>query len=215
MLMNRKTVAELLALNPMKAENTKYTCQAKLVEIDTTYGWWYKACYDCKGGVKDYDGTFWCNQCGKNDQSPLNAIVADETGSANFTIFGKTAQDLIRVPAQQLATAINSNRFILPPIIKNVVGQTFIFQVSLESRKFNTTMQSFRVTKIFQSALTAKIKIEEKEEDVIDITEDGATTSPKELQIASKSYLEEAVKESRGKRRVLSYIESSESEEEK
>ncbi|XP_020109944.1 uncharacterized protein LOC109725245 [Ananas comosus] len=151
MLMNRKTVAELLALNPMEAENTKYTCQAKLVEIDTIYGWWYKACYDCKGGVKDYDGTFWCNQCGKNDQSPvpwykLNAIVADETGSANFTIFGKTAQDLIRIPAQQLATAINSNRFILPPIIKNVV--------------------------------------EEKEEDVIDITEDGVRTSSKELQIA-------------------------------
>lgn len=40
-------------------------------EIDTTYGWWYKACYDCKGGVKDYDGTFWCTQCGKNDQSPV------------------------------------------------------------------------------------------------------------------------------------------------
>lgn len=113
----------------------------------------------------------------------LNAIVADETGSANFTIFGKTAQDLIQVPAQQLATAINSNRFILPPVIKNVVGQTFIFQFSLDSRKFNTTMQSFKVTKIFQSALTAKIKIEEKE-DVIDITKDGARTSPKELQIA-------------------------------
>nr|CAD1831554.1 unnamed protein product [Ananas comosus var. bracteatus] len=94
-------------------DNTKYTCQAKLVEIDTIYGWWYKACYDCKGGVKDYDGTFWCNQCGKNDQSPvpwykLNAIVADETGSANFTIFW---QNGARFDTNPCSTTCYCNQF--------------------------------------------------------------------------------------------------------
>lgn len=58
-------------------QNIKYTCEAKLEDIDTTYGWWYKACYDCKAGVKDYDGTFWCTQCGKNDQSPVPWYVSN------------------------------------------------------------------------------------------------------------------------------------------
>nr|CAD1836344.1 unnamed protein product [Ananas comosus var. bracteatus] len=160
-------------LNSSEVENTKYTCEAKIVEIDTAYGWWYKACYDCKGGVKDYDGTFWYK---------LNTIVSDETASANFTVFGKSAQDLIRVPAQQLATATNSNRFILPPIVKNIIGQNYVFQVGLESRKFSSSIQSFRVTKIYQNILPAKIKIEEEKEEDIDIREDSAPTSPNKTQ---------------------------------
>ncbi|XP_020090329.1 uncharacterized protein LOC109711570 [Ananas comosus] len=108
----------------------------------------------------------------------LNTIVIDDTGSANFTIFEKSAQDLIRVSAQQLATATNSNRFVLPPVVENVIGQTFVFQVSLETGRFNTSMQSFRVTRIFQSFLSAKVKIEEKDEDDADISGDGAPASP-------------------------------------
>nr|CAD1832674.1 unnamed protein product [Ananas comosus var. bracteatus] len=168
-LLIEKTISDLIALNPAEVENIKYTCEAKLEEIDTTYGWWYKACYDCKGGVKNYDGTFWYK---------LNTIVVDDTGSANFTIFEKSAQDLIRVSAQQLATATNSNRFVLPPVVENVIGQTFVFQVSLETGRFNTSMQSFRVIRMFQSSLSAKVKIEEKDEDDADISGDGAPASP-------------------------------------
>lgn len=85
---------------------------------------------------------------------------------------------MIRVSAQQLATATNSNRFVLPPVVKNLIGQTFVFQVSLETRKFNTSMQSFRVTRIFQTSLSAKVKIEDKDEDDANISGDGAPASP-------------------------------------
>nr|CAD1830264.1 unnamed protein product [Ananas comosus var. bracteatus] len=144
-------------------QNSKYTCKAKLATIDTTYGWWYKACYDCKGAVKDYNDSFWCSQCGKNDQAPipwykLNAIIEDETGSANFTIFGKLAQDLIHAPAHQLATAINSDRNVLPTAIKKFLGQTYIFQVLADSRKLNIGVPSFRVAKIFAPDLDTKGK---------------------------------------------------------
>lgn len=58
-------------------QGTKYTCKATLTKFDTTYRWWYKACYDCKGGIKDLDETFWCKHCGKNDQSPMPWYISN------------------------------------------------------------------------------------------------------------------------------------------
>lgn len=97
-------------------------------------------------------------------------------------IFGKVAQELIRVPAHQLATAVNSNRFILPHSIKNILGETYIFQVSIDSRKFNMNMQSFKVTKIFQTNMTAQIKTEEKEKSRLDNGERNTQRTPQESQ---------------------------------
>lgn len=97
-------------------------------------------------------------------------------------IFGKLAQELIRVPAQQLATAVNSNRFILPHIIKNILGETYIFQVSIDSRKFNMNIQSFKVTKFFQTNMTTQIKIEEKEASKQDNGERNTQRTPQESQ---------------------------------
>nr|CAD1818325.1 unnamed protein product [Ananas comosus var. bracteatus] len=165
-------------------KDIKYTCKAKLVSIDTTYGWWYRACYNCKAAVKDFADTFWCGQCGKNDQSPvpwykLDAVVDDEIATTNFIIFGKIAQELIRIPAQQLAIAANADKFVLPSVFKNVVGQTYIFQISIDSRRSNINAQSFKVTKIFIDDLDTKgkKKIYTKDaEDTLEETNDDHTT---------------------------------------
>lgn len=88
----------------------------------------------------------------------LDAVVDDEIATTNFIIFGKIAQELIRIPAQQLAIAANADKFVLPPAFKSVVGQTYIFQISLDSRKSNNSTQSFKVTKIFKDDLDTKGK---------------------------------------------------------
>nr|CAD1838489.1 unnamed protein product [Ananas comosus var. bracteatus] len=135
---NRKSIAELLNLNFDDAENVKFTCEAKIIEIDTSYGWWYKACHNCKAAVKIYDDTFWYK---------LSTIVEDRSGITNFTIFGKLAQDLIRIPAQNLAVAVNSDRFVLPPIVKTIIDQTHIFQIVIDSQSFRSGTPSFKVLK--------------------------------------------------------------------
>ncbi len=61
----------------------------------------------------------------------LDAVVEDETGSTNFIIFGKLAQELISIPAQQLKVGANADRFVLPSIFKKVLDQTYIFQISI------------------------------------------------------------------------------------
>lgn len=78
----------------------------------------------------------------------LNTIVEDETATANFTIFGKLAQDLIQIPASQLATATNADRYTLPPIISTILGSTHIFQIILSTPTFNTESMSFKVVRI-------------------------------------------------------------------
>ncbi|XP_020097836.1 uncharacterized protein LOC109716703 [Ananas comosus] len=171
MTKNRRTIAELLQLNMPDLEDIKYTCEGKLTAIDTTYGWWYKACYDCKGAVKAYGDTFWCARCGKNDWSPvpwykLNVIVEDESISTNFIIFGKLAQNIIRVPTQQLAVANNSDKFLLPPIIKSIIGQTYIFEVSINSLKSNLDARSFKVSKFLSTGLDINGKYKEHQKDV-------------------------------------------------
>nr|CAD1836025.1 unnamed protein product [Ananas comosus var. bracteatus] len=150
---------------------------------DCSYGWWYRACYECKSAIKSYADAFWCRQCGKNDQAPipwykLNAIVEDDTGDANFTIFGRIAQDLIRVPAQKLATADDSDRYALPPVIKNIIGKKHVFQVMVDPHNTDMGIRSFKVIKNFSSQIAPKIQ---KQNDGHEIEEQLLLSPPKDL----------------------------------
>ncbi|OAY84245.1 hypothetical protein ACMD2_05465 [Ananas comosus] len=181
-LLKQKEVNGPVAIVLASMTGAKYTCKAKLLTVDTTYGWWYKACYDCKGAVKDYGENFWCGQCGKNERAPipwykLNTVVEDETGSADFIIFGKVAQDLIHIPAQQLAIATNSDRFVLPPIVKNIIGHSYIFQILPDNRRSSMNLTSFRVAKIFSTDLEVKGKKKEHTDSVQEIEEDVVESS--------------------------------------
>ncbi len=46
----------------------------------------------------------------------LDVVVEDKAGSTNFLIFGKLAQELICILAQQLAVGVNADRFVLASI---------------------------------------------------------------------------------------------------
>ncbi|XP_020113189.1 uncharacterized protein LOC109727463 [Ananas comosus] len=159
--MNRKTVAQLFGLDVSNTQNIKYTCRAKISDIDTSFGWWYKACYNCKSAVTTFDDTFLCSNCDKNDRPPipwykLKTIVEDDTGSAIFTIFGRLAQDLIHIPAQNLATSTGSDKFTLPPIIKTIIGSEHVFQIVPDMQRFRTSVPSFKVVKIFSTQYSLK-----------------------------------------------------------
>lgn len=86
----------------------------------------------------------------------LNAVVEDGSGSANFTIFGRLAQNLIYIPAQNLATSVGSDKFTLHPLIKSIIGQKYIFQIIPDVRKFRTNAPSFKVLKIFNENFLIK-----------------------------------------------------------
>ncbi|XP_020113714.1 uncharacterized protein LOC109727912 [Ananas comosus] len=107
-----------------------------------------------------------------HERYKLNAIVKNDTGSANFTIFGRLAQDLIHISAQNLATSAGSDKFTLPPAIKTIIGHKHIFQIVPDVQRFRTSVPSFEGVKIFNiqydikentsSAKNLIIKCEEK-----------------------------------------------------
>ncbi|KAL4626568.1 hypothetical protein ACB092_05G106100 [Castanea dentata] len=63
-LHNKKTVAEIKDLE--WNSNTKdllVTCNAKIININNKYGWYYVACLICKTKVKQVKGVLWCERC--------------------------------------------------------------------------------------------------------------------------------------------------------
>lgn len=93
----------------------------------------------------------------------LSTIVEDTSGIANFTIFGRLAQELIHIPAQILATTANSDKFTLPVIIKTIINQKHVFQIVPDSQRFRKSTPAFKVLKIFTVNNDAKGKRQNKD----------------------------------------------------
>ncbi|KAF3968785.1 hypothetical protein CMV_007371 [Castanea mollissima] len=108
-LHNKKTVAEIKNLE--WNSNTKdllVTCNAKIININNKYGWYYVACLICKTKVKQVKGALWCERC-KNQPKfavpsyRIQVQVQDETGSTTFILFDKGAERIISKTAKELA----------------------------------------------------------------------------------------------------------------
>ncbi|KAM4082771.1 hypothetical protein ACB094_08G005900 [Castanea mollissima] len=108
-LHNKKTVAEIKNLE--WNSNTKdllVTCNAKIININNKYGWYYVACLICKTKVKQVKGALWCERC-KNQPKfavpsyRIQVQVQDETGSTTFILFNKGAERIISKTAKELA----------------------------------------------------------------------------------------------------------------
>ncbi|XP_050263852.1 aldehyde dehydrogenase 1-like [Quercus robur] len=66
-LHNKKTVAEIKNLEwNSETKNLMVTCNAKIININNKYGWYYVACFICKTKVKQVKGVLWCERC-KNE----------------------------------------------------------------------------------------------------------------------------------------------------
>uniref|UniRef100_A0A2C9V482 Replication factor A C-terminal domain-containing protein n=1 Tax=Manihot esculenta TaxID=3983 RepID=A0A2C9V482_MANES len=69
---DRKIISELLSLDIHTEKDVKFTCKAMIKSIDSTIGWWYKACPRCKSGMRNFNDTIWCNnKCGMLKKSPM------------------------------------------------------------------------------------------------------------------------------------------------
>nr|POF06027.1 hypothetical protein CFP56_47740 [Quercus suber] len=98
---NKKTVAEIKGLEwNSETKDLLVTCNAKIININNKYGWYYVACLICKTKVKQVKGVLWCERC-KNEPKfavpsyRIQVQVQDETGSTTFILFDKGAEKII------------------------------------------------------------------------------------------------------------------------
>ncbi|KAL4600854.1 hypothetical protein ACB092_11G229800 [Castanea dentata] len=108
-LHNKKTVAEIKDLEwNSETKDLLVTCNAKIININNKYGWYYVACLICKTKVKQVKGVLWCERC-KNQPKfavpsyRIQVQVQDETGSTTFILFDKGAEKIISKTAKELA----------------------------------------------------------------------------------------------------------------
>ncbi|CAN6348260.1 unnamed protein product [Urochloa humidicola] len=151
---NRKTVSELLALNPHDSNDVRFTCHATIKEIDVTNGWWYKGCSICKKGLKATLQGFECTNC--NETEPvvvpsykLNVVIEDATGRAKIFMFGGVAEQVVRRTAAELVEESSPNQILLPGALRALVGRSYVFQTVISEQTFRTGQLCFQARRVF------------------------------------------------------------------
>ncbi|KAG7583453.1 Nucleic acid-binding OB-fold [Arabidopsis suecica] len=100
---------------------------------------------------------FWCPTCKEDTPKVvprylLNVGVMDSTGDTNFLIFDKNAQEIIGVSAEDLLEG-NWDEIQdptnLPQPIKDLVGKTFQFLVTVGKENINETDDTYKVSTVW------------------------------------------------------------------
>ncbi|TVU03497.1 hypothetical protein EJB05_50958, partial [Eragrostis curvula] len=118
---NRKTIAELLSLDPHETDDVRFTCDANIREIDVSNGWCYK----------------------------LNVVIEDSTGRVKIFLFGGVAEQIVRRTAAELVEESSSNQMLLPVALRGLVGRRYVFQVVISEQTFRTGQLCFQARRVF------------------------------------------------------------------
>ncbi|CAD6207225.1 unnamed protein product [Miscanthus lutarioriparius] len=160
---NRKTVAELLALDPHDSNGVRFTRNAIIREIDVSNGWWYKGCNTCKRGLKATFEGFECTNC--DEAKPvvipsykLSVIIEDTTGYVKIFLFGGVAEQAVRRTAAELVEESSSNQILLPASLRGLVGRRYVFQVVISEQTFRTRQLCFQARRVFPDPTAAEAR---------------------------------------------------------
>ncbi|KAM4072483.1 hypothetical protein ACB094_11G141100 [Castanea mollissima] len=224
-LHNKKTVAEIKNLE--WNSNTKdllVTCNAKIININNKYGWYYVACLICKTKVKQVKGALWCERC-KNQPKfavpsyRIQVQVQDETGSTTFILFNKGAERIISKTAKELAEMqeeiLKLDGNTIPKEIEKIVGNEYLFQLHLDEYNLKYGKENYTVSKILDIEISHEkndsCKVEEHQRkggrgkrnwDRVDVRAAGHRDSATKFLL--KDTIEEIVKNSRKDKYIAS-----------
>ncbi|XP_075636556.1 replication protein A 70 kDa DNA-binding subunit D-like [Castanea sativa] len=194
-LHNKKTVVEIKDLEwNSKTKDLLVTCNAKIININNKYGWYYVACLICKTKVKQVKGILWCERC-KNQPKfavpsyRIQVQVQDETGSTTFILFDKGVEKIISKIAKELAEMqeeifkLDGNT--LPEEIQKIIGNEYLFQLHLDEYNLKYGKENYIVSKILEMEISHKQNDSRKVEEHQDTMEEIVKKSRKDKYIAS------------------------------
>ncbi|CAO1945677.1 unnamed protein product [Urochloa humidicola] len=143
-----KKISDIKNLNPFECEKTEFLVTVTVKKIDGK-SWWYNACKKCSHTAKRHGNSFKCinSQCGSIGMAAprykLAIQAGDETGDANFILFGRTAQQITKRAVDTLI-ADNPVDFI-PDEITKLLEKTFTWNVSFTNSSVNSDEATFQV----------------------------------------------------------------------
>ncbi|KAL4625797.1 hypothetical protein ACB092_05G050300 [Castanea dentata] len=159
------------------------TCNAKIININNKYGWYYVACLICKTKVKQVKGVLWCERC-KNQPKfavpsyRIQVQVQDETGSTTFILFDKRVEKIISKTAKELAE-MQEEKF------KKIIGNEYLFQLHLDEYNLKYGKENYTVSKILEMKISHKQNDSGKVEEHQDTMEKIVKKSRKDKYIAN------------------------------
>ncbi|XP_048622957.1 uncharacterized protein LOC106384244 [Brassica napus] len=150
----------------VEAESCKIVCTIEAIDMD--WGWFYFECnrhnrrttrVGRKGGGKMVESekpVFYCDVCRANttDVSPkykLHLFVKDDTGSCQLMLLDTVAKTIIGEKAETLwdgSYAEIEDPNILPIPIKNCVGKSFCFGISIANDNVANGSDTFKVSEV-------------------------------------------------------------------
>ncbi|GJY88374.1 DNA helicase [Tanacetum coccineum] len=131
---NRQTLHTLLEQNPSTFKGVHFTCEAMITSVQQNTDWKYPSCSECSKASNKLNGTYVCEDHGKQDpvtyRYKFKAAVTDGTTTTQFTFFTKAGEKITGHPCSQVAQKYketDEQRF--PTEIVNTIGKRRIFQI--------------------------------------------------------------------------------------
>ncbi|XVF79319.1 hypothetical protein PTKIN_Ptkin14bG0211800 [Pterospermum kingtungense] len=155
------TIADLLRFNPETIHNVRFSCQAKVIDVDPSTGWFYNACNLCYKSLLPHGQSFHCANHGEKTPiliPKLNMIIEDKTGQMELVAFAKPAERLINSTVSEIATNGTLNKMILPEPVMEIIDREFIFQIGLTQQAIKQNSLAYKIfnSQVFMNKVPAQ-----------------------------------------------------------
>ncbi|KAK1402507.1 hypothetical protein POM88_002112 [Heracleum sosnowskyi] len=136
---------------PVGKDAIAFFTEATVVAILPGCDWYYMGCSKCSKIVNEVQQ---CSNCPNNKVPPIpiyrvTVEVEDATSVTTFVLFDRDVKKIINVSAQHiLNNDKDASQEMIPPILNNMLGKTYIFKLRLTSYNTIKKREGFTVTQI-------------------------------------------------------------------
>ncbi|OMO99816.1 Nucleic acid-binding protein [Corchorus capsularis] len=142
------TIKDLLSLNLANIGSAMFKIQARILDIDTSDGWYYPSCPICTTSMAPELDAFYCKE--HQRQPPhltmkLSLYIGDNTAKTKAIIFGILAEKMsnINVVGMPILGDISSVR--LPNIAETILNKEYNFVVGLSDEAFRQELLNYKI----------------------------------------------------------------------
>ncbi|KAL2926569.1 Replication protein A 70 kDa DNA-binding subunit B [Bienertia sinuspersici] len=133
---------------------------ATIICIESSHGWWYKACKKDLKKIKEVDvegkKRLWCDRCNAyvddvNARFKLQIRVVDETGNASFVLFDREVAQIIGKSADQLRESCHSkidDEDSIPDELNKIMDKKYLFKIKISEYNLQQRWPVYTVTKM-------------------------------------------------------------------
>ncbi|XP_056864307.1 uncharacterized protein LOC130511369 [Raphanus sativus] len=128
-------------------------CTATITNIVSHSGWNYISCSSCSKKLKKSKSSLYCQKCAKSQSVGvlsfrIEVIVDDGKDSATFVIFDEDGSTITGATAEEIIRDSPEHVKDIPKCVQSIVGETYLFEIRIKEKDFQTSYQNFTVSKI-------------------------------------------------------------------